>query len=440
MNKAKIVHSKLDIDTFGGISLIQPLLNGCKLPSPFYNERGKTGDANVLFSMLGVLCTGKSSFANINLFKNSRLFKYALGVNRIPSEVALRQNLDRLSKKDSTFEAIDQLNLSLLRKMSLTPITSQTGNYIPLDIDVTPLNNSKSKKEGVSCTYKLFDGYAPIMAYLGNEGYLINSEFREGKQHCQNGTPEFLKGLIIRSKSILEDGSSILIRMDGGNDSGDNFAVMNQENIYWIVKRNLRGEPKEYWLEMAKVLGDCISDEGGKRSYVGVVSHIEAKSGDEKIPRDIVFMVTENYAEPNGQMKMYSEIEVETYSTNLPENPLDVIELYHNHGTSEQFHSEIKTDMGVERLPSGKFETNRLVFELTKIAYNLLRRIGVDAVDFASEVIKKRGVKRRKIRTVLQEIIYTGCQFIMKARNVEIRFGRFCESFRVIQQLYEAYQ
>ncbi len=442
MIKAKIEQSNIDMDTFGGLSLIQPLLSKFKLPIHFYDERGKTGDANVLLSMLGLLCTGKSSYADINLFRKSRLFKFAMGINQIPTEVSLRQNLDRLAKKNSTFEALDALNLSFLRTMDFSAIACKSANYFPLDIDVTPLDNSKSKKEGVSCTYKLFDGYAPMMAYLGNEGYQINSEFREGKQHCQNGTPEFLKGVISRAKSVLSQDSRILIRMDGGNHSGDNFEVMNQDRVYWIVKRNLRKEPKEYWLETAKALGDCISDEGGKRIYVGIVSHAAEQSGETSVPTDIVFKVTETYAEPNGQIRAAFEIEidVETYASNLPESPLDIIELYHNHATSEQFHSEIKTDMGVEKLPSGKLATNSLVFELTKIAYNLLRRIGVDMVEFAAESIQKKGVMRRRIRTVFQEIIYTACQFVMKGRRVKIRFGRSCESFRAIRQLYEAYQ
>ena len=442
MINAKIEQSKLDIDTFGGLSLIQGLLSGLKLPNSFYNERGKTGDANVLLSMLGLLCTGKSSFADIKLFQKSRLFKFAMDLKRIPTEVALRQNLDRLAEKESTFEALDAFNLSLLRNMSFTAIVCETGNYFPLDIDVTPLNNSKSKKQGVSCTYKMFDGYAPMMSYLGTEGYQIDTEFRVGKQHCQNGTPEYLKGVISRAKSVLPKDSCILIRMDGGNHSGDNFAVMNQDRVFWIVKRNLRTEPKSYWVEIAKTLGERISDEGGKRVYVGVVSHMEETDGDISVPTDVVFKVTETYAEPNGQLRadFNIETEVETYATNLPESPLDIIEQYHDHGTSEQFHSEIKTDMGVERLPSGKFATNRLVFELAKIAYNLLRRIGVDAVEFAPESVKKKGVARRRIRTVIQQIIYTGCQFVMKARRVTIRFGRSCESYRAIRQLYESYQ
>ena len=60
--------------------------------------------------------------------------------------------------------------------------TALANGLVPVDIDVTPMDNSKSKKEGVSRTYKGFDGYAPVMAYIGTEGYAINFELREGKQ------------------------------------------------------------------------------------------------------------------------------------------------------------------------------------------------------------------------------------------------------------------
>ncbi|MBT9159874.1 MAG: hypothetical protein AAGB97_06145 [Dehalococcoidia bacterium] len=48
-----------------------------------------------------------------------------------------------------------------------------------VDIDVSPFDNSKTKKESVNWTYKKFDGYAPIFGYVGQEGYLANLELRE---------------------------------------------------------------------------------------------------------------------------------------------------------------------------------------------------------------------------------------------------------------------
>ena len=42
----------------------------------------------------------------------------------------------------------------------------------------------------------------------------------------------------------------------------------------------------------------------------------------------------------------------------------EVVALYKNHGTHEQFHSEFKTDLDLERLPSKYFKTNDLVMTL----------------------------------------------------------------------------
>jgi hypothetical protein len=53
---------------------------------------------------------------------------------------------------------------------------------------------------------------------------------------------------------------------------------------------------------------------------------------------------------------------VETYWTNLGESAADIIALYHDHGTSEQYHSELKSDLNLERFPSQSFAVNTLFF------------------------------------------------------------------------------
>ena len=76
-----------------------------------------------------------------------------------------------------------------------------------------------------------------------------------------------------------------------------------------------------------------------------------------------------------GQLLLPADIEVETWWANLDKSDHEIIKLYHAHGECEQYHSEVKSVMDVERLPSEKFETNALVLELTVIAYNILRRL-----------------------------------------------------------------
>ncbi len=79
-------------------------------------------------------------------------------------------------------------------------------------------------------------------------------------------------------------------------------------------------------------------------------------------------------------MLLMPDVEVETWWTSLDLPETEVIELYHGHGTSEQFHSELKSDMDLERLPSGKFATNALVLQLAMLAYNMLRRMGQESI------------------------------------------------------------
>lgn len=73
---------------------------------------------------------------------------------------------------------------------------------------------------------------------------------------------------------------------------------------------------------------------------------------------------------------MPPDIEGNIWWTNLGLSEHDVIGLYHAQEECEQFHSEIKTDMDVERLHSGKFDTNELVLKLTKLAYKILSIMG----------------------------------------------------------------
>ena len=110
---------------------------------------------------------------------DNNFYKATLSITRsIHSEETLRQRMDDIG--DFLLQTILEQNVETLLTNKIQP-TALTNGLVPVDIDVTPMDNSTSKKEGVSRTYKGFDGYSPMMAYIGTEGYAINFEFREGK-------------------------------------------------------------------------------------------------------------------------------------------------------------------------------------------------------------------------------------------------------------------
>ena len=144
----------------------------------------------------------------------------------------------------------------------------------------------------------------------------------------------------------------------------------------------------------------------------------------------------ERTIDKKGQLLLVPEIELEGwwFMPDLPEK--DVIRLYEDHGTSEQFHSEIKSDMDMERLPSGKFATNSLILVLAGLAYNILRMIGqLGLVGGISPV--RHPAKRRRIKTVIQELMYLGARLVKTGHRLKLLFSRHCPSFGAFQRVYE---
>jgi hypothetical protein len=109
--------------------------------------------------------------------------------------------MDQVAKQEDWMAIILEESAELLKKFDsfVTPIVVNQGDekvaYLPLDIDVSPFDNSNTKKEGVGRTYKGCDGYSPNFAYLGQEGYVVNAELREGQTHVQKGTAQFLRDI-----------------------------------------------------------------------------------------------------------------------------------------------------------------------------------------------------------------------------------------------------
>ena len=301
--------------------------------------------------------------------------------------------------------------------------TALANGLVPVDIDVTPMDNSKFKKEGVSRTYKGFDGYAPMMAYIGTEGYAINFELREGKQHCQKGTVEFLQETIKLCHKLTD--KPLLIRLDSGNDSIDNVAVLMDTGCFFIIKRNLRRESTDDWFEMAKQYFQNVnSPRDGKTVYIGSDwKTVTSKQFNKEFTLRTGYEITERTIDKYGQFNLVPDVEVETWWTNLGDPDEEIIRLYHAHGECEQFHSEVKTDMDLERLPSGKFATNALILELGMIAYNILRMIGQGTIGERAPR-QKRNVKRRRLRTVISNLIMMAGHVTMHARQLIIGLGK----------------
>lgn len=405
----------------------------------FPKQKGKKiKSSDIIYSMIGLLSLAKPDFDAIEKFREDDYFASSLGIINVPSAPNLRQRLDLFA--ENYLEKISDIvrdESAMMIKHHAPKITPCIDDIVPLDIDVSPFDNSGTKKEGVSWTYKKFDGYSPIMAYLGCEGYLVNIELREGSCHCQNDTETFLDESIQHAKQITK--ARILVRLDSGNDDIDNIHVSRKHKSDFLIKRNLRNEKPAEWFKYAKKHGEKVDSKKlrkGKSAWIG-----EKYVDFNGLNLRIVYEAIERKTNKKGEKYLMPLIEVNIWWTSLEHSPEKVIELYHKHATCEQFHSELKSDMDLERLPSGKFDTNSLILILALMSYNILRLCGqIFLYAFANMKMQNanKNIQRKRIRTVIQDLMYLACKMVKHARRFILSFSRHLKEFPVVEGIYDA--
>ena len=365
------------IPSFGKFDSCQPSLKSvaCQTYS----------NSSIAKAEVALMTLGKTSFCDIAAHRKDDLFADAVG-GAVPTEPTFRQRLGYLAILPEARQWVDDANVELLSKVKdFGLVKTAGGERLPVDIDVSVMVNDDCRKEGVGFTYHRIDGFAPIFATVGRLGYQLANKLRPGNQHSQKEFPAFFRRCIGLARRI--HGGKILVRLDSAHDADDTLSTgfdLDDE-----IRREVEGSGLDF------------------------ITKRNAQRDDELLPR-------------------YSAA---TWWTNLAEDADTVIRLYHDHATCEQFHSELKTDMNVERLPSGDYKTNSLILSLSTLAFNVLRRIGQTAREVETEGGAKRP-ERIRLRTVILNLMYVAAIDGSHGGRKYLRLGRNCHRAKTFQAVF----
>jgi hypothetical protein len=424
-----------------GIALVGLALNRFTSLASDLAVMGAPGDLisgiDIIRSYCALLAQGKSDFVAVEQYRDDDFFRESLGNKCVPSEATLRQRMDEYAER--ILAVVSWASIQFLEKTKI-PLTALSTGHIPLDIDGFVMDNSGSKKENVECTYHKVDGYLALPGYLGTEGWMVNQHLLPGSQHPQNGFVAYIRETLARVRQFCVQ--KLLIRSDSAHDAVDNLVELSRhQDTDYIIKWNPRKQDKIAWATYAFAHGKISTPRPGKRIAVFRVKeqHVftDADGTEKKITLRRVMRVTERTIDKKGQMLLVPDIELEGWWTSLRLSDQKVIELYKGHALCEQYHAEIKTDMDLERLPSGKFATNQLVMACGSLAYNILRFIGQVALVNAKGIIRHEA-KRRRIKTVIQELVYFAGRLITSGRRLKLRFS--CHVTAHVQAFTQIYQ
>ena len=438
-----------DLTSNAGLALVGQYLKRLGINQridPKFPISGKgIANSDILKSYLGLLVQGKSDFDAIEAFRSDAFFSRALGIGCAPSSPTLRQRMDTHSA--DWFELVGELNFALLSGKyggAAVDFGALPCGYMPVDWDTFVMDNSGTKKEDVGRTYQGVDGYTPSATYLGSLGYCLELALRPGVQHSARETELNLERVLpmacrLTSLPLLFRADSGLCSLKIQQEMTAQAAALNRE-IAFIIKWNPRSAPIE------SMAGQRVADAGtvwtqlreGKRECIWSEMLELKEVGSAANPARRIYRLTERTLDKVGQVMLMAHYTLDGWTTTLPVAAFDesaVIALYCDHATHEQFHSEFKTDMDLQRLPSGKFDTNYLVCALAAVAMNILRLMGQGAL-LGKDAPVRHTAKRRRIKTVMQELMYKAGRMIKHAGRWVLGIGANDSGFAVFDRLY----
>lgn len=406
--------------------------------------RSGASSSDILNSYLVLLCLGKSDFDAIESFRGNAFFMRALGLGVVPSSPTLRQRLD--THAASWVDLAPQMNQLLLgSRINGQPIDFGTlaCGYTPVDLDTFAMDNGGTKKELVGRTYAGVDGYCPCAVYLGSLGYCLELALRPGVQHSASESQYNFERALPMAASLVS--TPLLVRADSGFCSAKLMQEITAQahtvsrEIAFIIKCNPRASPVEAIAatKTTDASAQWVSERAGKRECLWQEGLELVGVGSAANPARRVYRLTERTIDKHDHTLLLPEYVLEGWTTTLPQrfNCAEVITLYCDHATHEQFHSEFKTDMDLERLPSGKFDLNYLVCQLAAVAMNLLRLIGQNTLNEPDAPVRHRA-KRRRIKTVMQELMFKAARMIAHAGHWVLGLGESDPAFAVFERHY----
>lgn len=405
---------------------------------------GGIANSDIIKSYLGLLVQGKNDFDAIEAFRSDDFYKRSLDIGSVPSSPTMRQRMD--THAQSWFTLVDEFNEALL-SLKAAGFTLDFGalpcGYMPIDWDTFVMNNEGSKKEAVGRTYQGVDGYTPSATYLGSLGYCLELALRPGVQHSALETEVNLQCVLPMATRLTP--MPLLFRADSGlcslkvmQEIHSQAQALNRE-IAFIIKWNPRSAPVEAIAAKRLAHEDamwCHWRDGKRECQWSEIVELEGVGSKAK-PVRRVYRLTERTIDKHGKVLLLPSYKLEGWTTTLPSRftCADIIALYCDHGTHEQFHSEFKSDMDLERLPSGKFDTNYLVCALGAVAMNILRLIGQNALT-GEDAPLRHPAKRRRMKTVMQEIIFKAGRMIKHAGRWVLGLGAHDSAHTVFERLY----
>jgi hypothetical protein len=278
-----------------------------------------------------------------------------LGLKTVPDAGTVGDWLRRHGERG--VESIEAVSQRLARRC----LERESGE-VTLDLDATPI---EAEKQEAAWTYQGVKGYMPLLGYA--EGICVGAEFRPG-----NTSPGAdLLALARRCEAVVPEGRKVYFRSDSAayqaailnhySQPGRSFSIT--ADLDAAVKREIQNLPEAAW-QAYRTADDRATDRQ-------IAQTVHTMNDTEQAFRLIVLRW------PNPQPSLFesSPYCYHAVATNREGPASEAIWKHNRRGQCENWHKELKLDLGMEQMPCGQLEANALYFAIGVLAYNLAQML-----------------------------------------------------------------
>lgn len=391
------------------------------------------GEEEFLLPLVCNLALGRCDLNDITeLRQDKELTKLVFGRTKLPSERRLAEHL--AAYKESDLSGLKKVNASLLEYLEL--LAEEPDGRISLDFDSSCFEQYGTQKEQMGRHYSGTMGFNPVFAFVGRNGFALNSLLRPGNNKDSNGLEPFLNETLSLLPQSLRH--RLVARFDSGFYSQQNMTTLHREQIDFIVKARLCDTLRTTVTEELEAGRTTVAP----TSYGGdVYGEFTYQPKGWPQPLRYCFCLQIEEKEQNGQLLLIPRRQDLIVATTLGAEEAtaqQVFEGYRRRGRAEQFIKELKGPLNLEQLPTQSFRANEVMLQAGLLAYNLLLLLEANWEGWQRKPGKKekadgieRSIGRRSLRTVQEKLLFCAATIIHHARTVVLKVaGWWLESIQ----------
>lgn len=424
---------RVQTTSFAGAALIREFLKKSGLRARmqrFFLKKAGYTDEVILEALILLLASGGTCLSDWEYLKAESGFETMFG-KACPSVDTLERYLRLLEtsvpeRKSDLGQVGYTTLLEDLQAILIQQAWKRAGSPKKLNLDVDAMLIPTDKSSALY-SYEKEKAYQPLNAYCPQLGLILAHEFRDGNVSPMEG----YQRLIERCQKRLPGVVQWIIRSDSAGYQNELLDWMQDQRMAYVVplrdSSSLR-ESVERAKDWKKLILDGIDtgEEFALMDYCPSFSNQEELKKRSRTRRTIALRRRGENEE--GQQELFYVYQV-VVTNDLYSSPEKVIGLHRKRcGSVEFFHSQIKGDLSMRRLPSQSFKVNVAWYALGCLTHNLLRAI--------QQHLLPESWKKYEIKTLRFRFFKTVACVIQKARRVMIRIPKSSPASSVLLEAW----